>query len=328
MYSLDLKKRIRAARMRGMSWERISLKFEVPKSSCRKVVQQAECPRPPSHKPNLKVKGNVKKRVVLAIGELHKQNARITSSSIMERAHVHVCSRTVQRFLKQDGFKYANTKKEIALTTAHKAARLEICKKWLMEGVSSQNIVFTDETRFSLDGPDHDMSWQKSGCRRKKPLRQQGGGGMLIWGMLLPSGELHYTEVQGTLNSVKYKHLLQHFALPTLESNLDPGWLWQQDNAPAHVSEATQLFLEEKGVRLLGWPSKSPDLNVIENVWHLLDRHIYKDGAVGNLQNLRVKVNAAIDDFNQHPTHGKRIYESFKRRVFECYERGGELVKA
>jgi transposase len=311
-----------------MSWERISQKFEVPKSSCRKLVHHADCPRPPSHKPNLKIKGNVKKRLVLAIGELQKQNTRITSSSIMERAHVKVCSRTVQRFLKQDGYRYANTKKEIALTTAHKATRREICRKWLMEGVTSQNIIFTDETRFSLDGPDHNMSWQKSGCRRKGPRRQQGGGGMLIWGMLLPSGELHHTEVKGAINSVKYKHLLQHFALPTLESVLDENWLWQQDNAPGHVSEATLQFLEEKGVRLLGWPSKSPDLNVIENVWHLLDNHIYRDGASGNLQNLRAKVNAAVADFNQHPTQGRHIYESFKRRIFECYESGGELVKA
>ena len=56
-------------------------------------------------------------------------------------------SRTVQRFMKNEGYKYINWKKEIVLSEAQKAARAEMCKKWLIEGVTSQNIVFTDETR-------------------------------------------------------------------------------------------------------------------------------------------------------------------------------------
>ena len=76
----------------------------------------------------------------------------------------------------------------------------------------------------------------------------------MIWEMLLPSGELLYRDVQGTLNSTKYIKLFQDFALPTVESHLGNNWLRQHDNAPTHSSEATQLFLEEKGVRFLGWP--------------------------------------------------------------------------
>ena len=67
---------------------------------------------------------------------------------------------------------------------------------------------FTKYCLYSLDVPDHDMSWQQPDNRRKRPLRQQGGRGILIWEMLLPSGELPYGEVQGTLNSIKYIKLL------------------------------------------------------------------------------------------------------------------------
>jgi transposase len=226
MYSNDLKLKIYAARQKGRSWNRISRNFGIPKQSCCDIVRKINVPRPPSHKPNLKVKGNLKKRLVLAIGELQQTNTRITSTCILEKVHVGVSTTTVQRFLKNEGYKYANSKKEIVLSNSHKAARVEICKKWLIEGVVSRNIVFTDETRFKLDGPDHDMSWQPPGARRKQPMRQQGGGGIMIWGMLLPSGELHYNEVKGTLNSAKYKKLLQDFALPTLDAIFGDDYLW------------------------------------------------------------------------------------------------------
>jgi hypothetical protein len=327
MYSLDLKKKVHGARTKGWSWKRISEAFDIPMSSCRKIVANKDVPRPPSHKPNLKIKGNVKKRLLLAIKELQHENSRVTSPNIVKKAHQNVNLRTVERFMKKEGYRYLNTKKEIVLTAAHKAARVEICKKWLKEGAASQKIIFTDETRFNLDGPDHDMSWQQPGQRRKRPRRQQGGGGILIWGMLLPSGELHYTEIVGSVNSVKYMKMLKDFALPQLEILLDDDWVWQQDNATAHVSQATQVFLEQKGVRLLGWPAKSPDLNVIENVWNILDGHIYQHGAAQNMADLRNKVKEAVAHFNNQIKTGKSIYNSYGERIFKCYELGGALVK-
>jgi transposase len=328
MYSNDLKWKVFAERQKGQSWSKISVNFDIPITSCHDMVRKINKTRPPSHKPNLKVKGNVRKRLVLAIKELQEKNTRITTPNVLEKAHVRVSHRTVQRFMRNEGYKYANSKKEIVLTAQHKVARVEYCKKWLIEGVPSRNIVFTDETRYILDGPDHDMSWQQPGSRRKRPMRQQGGGGIMLWGMLLPCGKLCYTEVEGTVNSKKYIQLLQNFALPIIEAEFEDYWLLQQDNAPAHSSAATQLFLESKGVELLGWPAKSPDLNVIENVWHWLGQRIYCDGAAKNMQELRTKIKKAVEQFNKDAKDGKSIYDSFSKRILKCYDLSGCLVRA
>ena len=55
-----------------------------------------------------------------------------------------------------------NPKKKIMLNVSQKTSRMEICKKWLIGGASSRKIVFTDETRYNLDGPDNDKSWQNT----------------------------------------------------------------------------------------------------------------------------------------------------------------------
>ena len=48
----------------------------------------------------------------------------------------------------------------------------------------------------------------------------------------------------------------------------------QQDNDLKHTANATKDLIWEKKWKVSDWPSRSPDLNHIENAFHLLERSL------------------------------------------------------
>ena len=189
----------------------------------------------------------------------------MSASKIKHELQLPESTRTIQRVLKQcPTLIYKKFKSRPKLTAAHKLARLAFAENSIKSRVDWSKIVWSDEKKFNLDGPDgiryywHDL--------RKEPKtfskRQFGGGSLMIWGAFVNGTIFDLHIMIGTYDSVKYTDMLGE----CLDPFMQPDWILMQDGASIHRSKHTQKWLEDKKIPVLEWSANSPDLNPIENL--------------------------------------------------------------
>ena len=182
------------------------------------------------------------------------------SKRILKELSLNCSPVTIWTALKEDkNIALAKKKRKPNLKEKHKKDRLEFAKKHMTWTTELNSIVWSDEKKFNLDGPDgYRCYWHDLSKEEKILSRVQGGGSVMIWPAFGSKGRTRIVFCKGKMNSEKYIKMLEDELLPVGHNLGGENWTFQQDNAPIHVSKKSKSWFEEKRIRRFEHPPLTP----------------------------------------------------------------------
>lgn len=227
---------------------------------------------------------------------LHDRFMSATAIQRQEIDNVHCSIATIRRRLCEGGFKSYTPAKKTKLSLLHKANRLAWSVQhlhWRPE--QWQSVIFSDESKFVIQQQHVRYVRRRIGERYQDMCVEERGnrslGEVMIWAAFSYHGHTNVRLIVGRYCANDYINLLQDSLLPHYNRLLPQGGYFMQDNAPIHSANATSQFLQQNNIRLLPWPSLSPDMNPIENLWAICKSEL-KHHPVANRQQLLQAVQA------------------------------------
>ena len=255
-------------------------------------------------------------------------NAKVTASGLKDRLKLKVSARTINRYLAScPHLKRLKLQSKPPLTAEHKSARLEFAEMHHFWNAEWSDVLFSDEKKFNLDGPDgfqyywHDLRKEKLYFSR----RVQGGGSVMVWACFCEHFKSDIVFITTRMKSVDYVNMLSEHLLPLIRSAGQDSLIFQQDNAPCHRAQSTQRWMADSGINVMSWPSRSPDLNPIENLWGILVRAVYAGGRqFSTVAELKAAIMIAWAEID--PNVLKKLAQSMKHRMFKLAQANGDSI--
>jgi transposase len=302
----------------------LAKQYGVSKSTVQNIIKKKKMfgtvvDRPKSGRPRISSQRDDRRLFRMSMA-----NRFATAGILRQMWHVNACISTVKSRLFSFGLRGCIAKRKPPLTILHRQMRLAWCqarKDWTTE--QWRNVIFTDESAFSLFPNSIHPVIRRRPHEAFSPTcisisNKWRTPKVMVWGAISGAGvgPLHFCV--GNVNQHVYKSILEEHV-----DYLSNG-LMVQDNAPCHKTLLIRQWMEDNGIVTIPWPSCSPDLNPIEQVWSAMKT---------NIQGKRFSSKAELWTelqriwFNFSPSFIHRYIDSMPRRVKAVIDARGGVTR-
>ena len=247
-----------------------------------------------------------------------------------------VSNRTVRRTLGKKGYKFSQCRKKGQLSKEDCVKRLKFAHR--CQKIPEQ--MWTDGISFYLDGTgwvhktnpsmntrtSRTRTWKKDGeslsihCTAKG--KKEGVGGKMARFMVAIAygkGVIACHQYTGHIDGEKFSQMIKDYFPDMFSSSANPvRKLFLQDGDPSQNSAVARETWESLGYSMFPIPPRSPDLNPIENTFHLIGKKLKKDAKDSKLQKETYEAfcrRARATTLAFDPSIIDRTIESMPRRV-------------
>lgn len=292
-----------------------------------------------------------KRSLLRNINILRQENSNFTSKKLLASSGINpksISSRTVRRFLNKKGYHYLQARKKGVLSKTDIRKRYKFAKSMKKDFASE---VWTKEIALYLDGvsfthktnpADEAKSpkgriWRRAnegldrGCTAKGS--HEGSGGKLVKMMVAIShGEgVVLCDQYDKLDGQYFKNLVfREFRKMFKKAKKGRSRLWLQDGDPSQNSATSRKAMKSVRAKLLSIPARSPDINPIENLFHLIKRRLNNDAIARDIKKetfkeFSARVKSTIINFDKNAID--KIIESMSKRIEMIIDKKGNRIR-
>jgi transposase len=204
-------------------------------------------------------------------------------------------------------------RKQLVFSAEHIKKRLAFAKAHKNDDWS--DVAYLDEKVAFLIPQSNskvDIVWAKKGTKVPPINHERHSSKLNVIAVVSKNTKSRLYIFEQNMDSDLLIEALRSTLIPHCLNEIGPTYRLVMDNDPKHTSKKTAAFFEQNNVPNTFLPPKSPDLNIIENVWSMLDQRV-KSIAVKTKANFQKQLPKLWDQIPQ--VNISNCVDSMQRRL-------------